>query len=71
MELIGDAGLVFDVTAAADLARRLAWVLNDPGRARELGDLALVHARRFRWDETADKVFNVLTRSHTPSGAYR
>jgi glycosyltransferase involved in cell wall biosynthesis len=70
MELIGDAGLSFNVTDAAVLADRLVEVLSDSGRARQLGERALIQAGRFQWDHTAGKVLEILTASHPANGAY-
>jgi glycosyltransferase involved in cell wall biosynthesis len=68
IEVVGDAGLFFDVTHAAELAEGLVQVLSDSGRTRHLREQALVRARPFHWDDTADKVLDVLTRSHSAIG---
>ena len=44
---------------------------SEPGRARELGERAVVQARRFSWEATADKALDVLTRSHAPEPTAR
>ena len=66
IEVVGDAGLLFNVADAGELAAQLVRVLDDPGRSREMRERAVVQARRFRWEETADKTLEVLTRSHAP-----
>ena len=66
IEVVGDAGLLFNVADAGELAAQLVRVLDDAGRSRELRERAVVQARRFRWEETADKALEVLTRSHAP-----
>ena len=67
IEVVGDAGLLFNVANAGELAAQLVRVLDDSGRSRELRERAVVQARRFRWEETADKALDVLTRSHVPA----
>ncbi len=69
LELIGDAGLYFNVTDATELADRLITVLGDSAQARQLGERGLVQAARFRWNHTADKVLDVLTGSHAAERA--
>ena len=66
IEVVGDAGLLFNVANAGELATQLLRVLDDAGRARELRERAVVEARRFCWEETADKALDVLTRPHVP-----
>jgi glycosyltransferase involved in cell wall biosynthesis len=61
IEVVGDAALLFNPADAGELAAQLVRVLDDPGRAHELGERAVVQARRFRWDETAGKALDVLT----------
>ncbi len=63
-EVVGDAGLLFNVADAGELAAQLVRVLDDAERARELRERAVVQARRFQWEKTADKVLEALTRSH-------
>ena len=66
IEVVGDAGLLVNVANAGELAAQLVRVLDDSGRSRELRERAVVQARRFRWEETADKALEVLTRQHAP-----
>ena len=63
IEVVGDAGLLFNVADAGELAGHLARLLEEPDRAREMGERAVVQARRFSWEATADKALEVLTRS--------
>jgi hypothetical protein len=70
IEVIGDAGLIFNVTDAAALSIRLVEVLNDSAWARRLGEQALVQAGRFHWNKTADAVLDVLTRANAANAAY-
>jgi glycosyltransferase involved in cell wall biosynthesis len=71
IEVVGDAGLLFNVADAGELATQLVRVLGDEGLARELGERAVFQARQFGWDETADKALDVLTRSHVPKPVVR
>ncbi|HKM52065.1 MAG TPA: glycosyltransferase [Isosphaeraceae bacterium] len=64
IEVVGDAGLLFNVANAGELAAQLVRVLDDGRRSQELRERAVAQARRFRWEETADKALDVLTRSH-------
>jgi glycosyltransferase involved in cell wall biosynthesis len=66
IEVVGDAGLLFDVADAGELSANLVRVLDDPGRARQLREHAVVQARRFSWEVTADKALEALTRSYAP-----
>ncbi len=66
IEVVGDAGLLFNVARADELSDQLLRILDDPGWSRELGERAVAQARRFRWEDTADKALEVLTRTHTP-----
>ena len=66
VEVVGDAGLLFNVADAGELTAQLVRVLDDSGRSREIRERAVVQARRFRWEKTADKALEVLTRQHAP-----
>ena len=71
IEVVGDAGMLFNVADAGELAGHLVGLLKEPDRAREMGERAVVRARRFSWEATADKTLEVLTRSHTPETTAR
>ncbi len=62
IEVVGDAGVLFNVADAGELAGHLARLLGEPERAREMGERAAVQARRFSWETTADKALEVLAR---------
>ena len=64
LEVAGDAGLTFNVTDPSELGRRVSQVLNEPDRARQLGERALAQASRFHLDDVADRVLDVLERLH-------
>ena len=59
IEVVGDAGVLFNVADAGELAGHLARLLGEPERAREMGERAAVQARRFSWETTADKALEV------------
>ena len=71
IEVVGDAGLLFNVADAGELAGHLARLLEEPDRAREMGERAVVQARRFSWEATADKTLEVLTGSPPPEPTAR
>ena len=47
IEVVGDAGMLFNVADAGELAGHLVGLLKEPDRAREMGERAVVRARRF------------------------
>jgi glycosyltransferase involved in cell wall biosynthesis len=61
IEVVGNAGLLFNVADAGELAGHLTRLLQDPDLAREMGERAVVRARHFSWEATADKTLKVLT----------
>jgi glycosyltransferase involved in cell wall biosynthesis len=61
IEVAGDAGLLFNAADAGELAGHLARLLQEPDRARELGERAVARSRRFSWEATADKALEALT----------
>lgn len=69
IEVVGDAGLLFNVASAGELAGHLLRLLEDPGRARAMGDRAVVQARRFHWETTAERALNVLTGLCAPAAS--
>jgi glycosyltransferase involved in cell wall biosynthesis len=71
VEVVGDAGLLFNVADAGELAAHLIRLLNDPGRSRELRERAVVQAGRFCWEQTAEKTLAALTRSYTTRRSVR
>lgn len=50
-EVVGEAGLLFDPEAPAELARALETLAGDAGLRRELGEKALARAAGFRADD--------------------
>jgi glycosyltransferase involved in cell wall biosynthesis len=63
-EVIGDAGLLFNVADAGELSAQLSRILGQPAMAAELSKRGVAQARRFSWDATARKTLDVLTHSH-------
>ena len=59
-EVVGDAGLLANVADPTDLAAKLAQLLQDPALAATLRTRALVRARQFRWEQTAERALAVL-----------
>lgn len=56
VEVVGDAGLVYSMNDAEDLAARLQKVLEDPTLAQEMGALAAQRAReRYSWETIASQ----------------
>jgi glycosyltransferase involved in cell wall biosynthesis len=60
IEVVGDAGLLANVSDAGDLAAKVAQVLQDEALAQRLRARAVVQARRFRWSEAANRAVAVL-----------
>lgn len=63
VEVVGDAGLLADVDDAADLASRLARLLEDRPLAHELRRRAYRQAQSFSWQQTARRAWQALERS--------
>jgi glycosyltransferase involved in cell wall biosynthesis len=71
IEVVGDAGLLANVSDAGDLAAKVAQVLQDQALAQRLRARAAVQARRFRWSEAANRAVAVLEAlpAHRPASA--
>ncbi|MCA9874227.1 MAG: glycosyltransferase family 4 protein, partial [Anaerolineales bacterium] len=50
-EATGDAGLLFDPHNAAELAERMASVLNDPALSARMRQQGITHAANFSWEQ--------------------
>jgi glycosyltransferase involved in cell wall biosynthesis len=61
VEVVGDAGLLVNVHDTADIAAKVARVLDDRDLARRLGARAIAQARPFTWDRTASRAQEALT----------
>jgi glycosyltransferase involved in cell wall biosynthesis len=71
VEVVGDAGLLADVDDAADLANRLARLLEDRPLAHELRRRASRQAQSFAGPQTARRAWNALERSaNAPRAAH-
>ncbi len=57
-EVLGGAGRLVDPDRPDDIAREIARLLNDDGLAAACAEQGVVRARAFRWDETAQRVYD-------------
>lgn len=55
IEVVGDAGLLVNVSDPSDIAEKLAQVLEDPTLAETLRARAAVQAGKFSWELTAER----------------
>ncbi|WP_406696112.1 glycosyltransferase [Singulisphaera sp. Ch08] len=55
IEVVGDAGLLANVSDASDIAEKLERILVNPEFAQTLRDRAEVQSRQFSWDLTAER----------------
>jgi glycosyltransferase involved in cell wall biosynthesis len=55
-EVVGDAGLLADPRDAGALAGKIKALLDNPGRAADLGRRGVDRAARFRWDRAAQEM---------------
>jgi glycosyltransferase involved in cell wall biosynthesis len=58
-EIVGDAGLLFDLEQPADFARHLESVLGSAARAAELKEQSLRRARHFSWKKAARETLSL------------
>jgi glycosyltransferase involved in cell wall biosynthesis len=65
-EVGGDAVEYVDPYSAESIAKGLQRVLSSPRRRAELGELAVVRARRFSWEQTATRVLEALDSAVAP-----
>ena len=68
-EVVGDAGALFNVADAGELAEQLVRVLDVAGSASRLRERAVVRAGRFCWEDVADRALEFLTRPQVPNAA--
>jgi glycosyltransferase involved in cell wall biosynthesis len=52
-EFAGNAPIYFDPSSPRDLAEKLASVLNDPRRMKDLGEKAERQSQKFDWTSSA------------------
>jgi glycosyltransferase involved in cell wall biosynthesis len=57
-EVLGGAGLVVDPDRPADLAHAVARVLSEDGLAESCAAKGIERARAFRWEQTANRVYD-------------
>ncbi|AGA26574.1 glycosyltransferase [Singulisphaera acidiphila] len=55
IEVVGDAGLLANVSDASDIAEKLERILANPELAQTLRDRASVQSQQFSWDLTAER----------------
>ncbi len=60
IEVVGEAGLLADVTDADDLAHQLNRILGDPVLASQLRTNAPLHAAQFAWSDTSQRFYQLL-----------
>lgn len=65
-ERLGDAVLYCDPSDPADIARKVATVLSDPGVAHGLRTRGLSRAREFSWHRCAEETLRVIHEVVTP-----
>ena len=61
-EIAGDSALYFDPADPSDLRRAVQLLLDDPERARALGEAAATRAQEFTWEKTAARTAEVIRR---------
>jgi glycosyltransferase involved in cell wall biosynthesis len=57
-EVLGGAGLLVDPDRPADLAHAIARLLDEDGLAESCAAQGVARARAFRWEDTADRVYD-------------
>lgn len=63
-EVVGAAALLVDPLNTAELSHALQEVLSSPSLRASLRERGLEHARAFRWEDTAQKVLDVISVAH-------
>ncbi len=61
VEVVGGAGLLANAADPADIAAKLALILDDQALAADLRRRAVDQAATFHWDQTADRAWAALT----------
>ncbi|MBX6311670.1 MAG: glycosyltransferase [Isosphaeraceae bacterium] len=62
-EVVGDAGLLVNAEDAADIAAKLAWLLEDHTLNASLRAKAIDRAKLFTWEASARRALDLLTRA--------
>jgi glycosyltransferase involved in cell wall biosynthesis len=70
-EVAGEAGLAVDADDAEGLADALAKLVREPELAAELGRRGVARARRFGWDDAADRLAAVFRAALAADGSRR
>ena len=66
IEVVGDAGILVDVSDVQEMAAKLAAILENPAWRDELRELAPKQAAKFSWKRTADRAMEVFQRLESP-----
>jgi glycosyltransferase involved in cell wall biosynthesis len=59
-EVVGDAGVVFDLSKPDDLMQAIQKCLSDNRLRLTLKEKGLTRAKKFSWQQTAELVWNTL-----------
>lgn len=59
-EACGDAAMYCDATSADDIAAKIAQMMSDAELRQRHRALGLLHAHEFRWEQSAQKVLEIL-----------
>jgi alpha-1,3-rhamnosyl/mannosyltransferase len=70
-EVAGEAGLAVDADDVEGLADALAKLVREPELAAELGRRGVARARRFGWDDAADRLAAVFRAALAADGSRR
>ncbi len=63
IEVVGDAGLLANVSDPNDVAEKLAQILTDPVLSQTFREKALVQARKFCWEHTGEVAIQALAKA--------
>jgi len=66
IEVVGDAGLLANVSDPSDIAEKLEKILSDPELAKTLRGRAIEQSRQFSWDLTAEHAEKCLSTLKAP-----
>ena len=65
-EVVGDAGLLVDPYNETEIAEGIYRLVTDLGLRAEFRRRGLLRAKKFSWDETARRTWDVLQAASTP-----
>ncbi|MDH5748364.1 MAG: glycosyltransferase [Rhodospirillales bacterium] len=64
-EIVGDAGVYFSPYDSGHMAAVIGDLLGDADKRKQLSEKALVRAREFSWQSTADRTLDVIRKAAT------